>query len=99
MVSGSTGVAAPIWDGEVYWGRAGDSRLYTRDGAVLARHDHSMVRMVDWGMITAEEARVHPQRNQICASAASRTCFIWNPANRSRVIRRRACLAAMAYSR
>lgn len=65
---GSTCVAALIQDGEVYWGHAGDSRFYLlRDGAVLARtRDHSMVQQwFEWGMITAEEARVHPQRNQI----------------------------------
>src|SRR5574340_693890 len=65
---GSTCVAALIQDGEVYWGHAGDSRLYLlRDGAVLARtRDHSMVQQwLEWGMITAEQARVHPQRNQI----------------------------------
>lgn len=65
---GSTCVAALIQDGKVYWGHAGDSRLYLlRDGAVLARtRDHSMVQQwFEWGMITAEEARVHPQRNQI----------------------------------
>jgi len=65
---GSTCVAALIQDGEIHWGHAGDSRLYLlRDGAVLARtRDHSMVQQwFEWGMITAEEARVHPQRNQI----------------------------------
>ena len=65
---GSTGVAALIQDGKIYWGHAGDSRLYLlRDGAVLARtRDHSMVQQwMEWGTITAEEARVHPQRNQI----------------------------------
>ncbi|HEU0282882.1 MAG TPA: protein phosphatase 2C domain-containing protein [Gallionella sp.] len=65
---GSTCVAALIQNGKVYWGHAGDSRLYLlRDGAVLARtRDHSMVQQwFEWGMITAEEARVHPQRNQI----------------------------------
>src|SRR4030067_1090330 len=65
---GSTCIAALIQDGEVYWGHAGDSRLYLlRDGAVSARtRDHSMVQQwFEWGMITAEEARVHPQRNQI----------------------------------
>ena len=65
---GSTCVAALIQGGEIYWGHAGDSRLYLlRDGAVLARtRDHSMVQQwFEWGMITAEEARVHPQRNQI----------------------------------
>jgi len=65
---GSTCVAALIQDGEVCWGHAGDSRLYLlRDGAVLTKtRDHSMVQQwMEWGMITAEEARVHPQRNQI----------------------------------
>lgn len=65
---GSTCVAALIQDGRVCWGHAGDSRLYLlRDGAVLARtRDHSMVQQwMEWGMVTAEEARIHPQRNQI----------------------------------
>lgn len=65
---GSTCVAALIQDGEAYWGHAGDSRLYLlRAGAVLAKtRDHSMVQQwCEWGMITAEEARIHPQRNQI----------------------------------
>jgi serine/threonine protein phosphatase PrpC len=65
---GSTCVAALIQDGRAHWGHAGDSRLYLlRDGAVLARtRDHSMVQQwMEWGMVTAEEARIHPQRNQI----------------------------------
>ncbi|MDD2914002.1 MAG: protein phosphatase 2C domain-containing protein [Gallionella sp.] len=65
---GTTCVAALIQDGTIYSGHVGDSRLYVlRDGAVLARtRDHSMVQQwLDWGMITAEEARVHPQRNRI----------------------------------
>ena len=65
---GSTCVAALIQDSKLYWGHAGDSRLYLlRDGAVLAKtHDHSMVQQwVEWGVISAEEARIHPQRNQI----------------------------------
>ena len=65
---GSTCVVALIQDDQMYWGYAGDSRLYVlRDGAVLTKtHDHSMVNQwVEWGIITAAEARVHPQRNQI----------------------------------
>lgn len=65
---GSTCVAALIQNGQVCWGHAGDSRLYLlRDGAVLAKtRDHSMVQQwTEWGMITAEQARIHPQRNQI----------------------------------
>lgn len=65
---GTTCVAALIQDGIMYWGHAGDSRLYLlRDGAVLTKtRDHSLVHQwIEWGMITHEEARVHPQRNQI----------------------------------
>jgi serine/threonine protein phosphatase PrpC len=65
---GTTCVAALIQDGKMYWGHAGDSRLYLlRDGRVLFRtDDHSAVQQwVKTGMISAEEARSHPQRNQI----------------------------------
>ncbi|MGA8863500.1 MAG: protein phosphatase 2C domain-containing protein [Gallionella sp.] len=65
---GTTCVAALIQDGKMYWGHAGDSRLYLlRDGKVAARTmDHSVVQhWVETGQITAAEARVHPQRNHI----------------------------------
>jgi PPM family protein phosphatase len=65
---GSTCVAALIQDGKLYVGHAGDSRLYVlRDGMTLTKtHDHSMVyQLVEWGLITSEDARIHPQRNQI----------------------------------
>jgi serine/threonine protein phosphatase PrpC len=65
---GTTCVAALVQDGRAYWGHAGDSRLYLlRDGKVLVRtRDHSVVQhWLDHGMISAEQARNHPQRNQI----------------------------------
>ena len=65
---GSTCVVALIQDGKLYGGHAGDSRLYLlRDGEVNSKtRDHSLVcQWVEWGVITADEARVHPQRNQI----------------------------------
>lgn len=65
---GTTCVAALIQDGRMYWGHAGDSRLYLlRDCMVAARTiDHSAVQQwVESGQLTAEEARVHPQRNHI----------------------------------
>lgn len=65
---GTTCVAVLIQDGCMYWGHAGDSRLYLlRDGAVLVRtEDHSVVQQwVNSGKISADEARDHPQRNQI----------------------------------
>jgi len=63
-------------DGTVWWGQAGDSRIY------LCRHghlrqvsrDHSPVgRMRQEGKITEEEARRHPQRNQIDQSLGDPT--------------------------
>ena len=65
---GTTCVAALISGGRLYWGHAGDSRLYLlRCGEVSARTlDHSMVQMwIKCGAIDAEEARTHPRRNQI----------------------------------
>lgn len=46
----------------------GDSRVYRWDGKVLRQHsvDHSAVQeMVDAGIITAEDAEQHPERNVI----------------------------------
>ncbi|MFA6920926.1 MAG: protein phosphatase 2C domain-containing protein [Gallionella sp.] len=65
---GTTCVVALIQNGTLYWGHAGDSRLYLlRNAAVFVRTlDHSMVQMwVKCGAIDAEEARTHPRRNQI----------------------------------
>lgn len=65
---GTTCVAVLVQDGKMYWGHAGDSRLYLlRDSAVIARtRDHSIVQQwLEQGAISAEQARNHPQRNQI----------------------------------
>jgi serine/threonine protein phosphatase PrpC len=65
---GTTCVAVLIQDGKMYWGYAGDSRLYLlRDTSVLFRtSDHSVVQQwVESGIISVEEARSHPLRNQI----------------------------------
>lgn len=65
---GTTCVVALVQDGHCYAAHAGDSRLYLlRDNAVLVRtRDHSMVQQwFDWGVISEEEARIHPRRNQI----------------------------------
>jgi PPM family protein phosphatase len=78
---GTTCVAAFIQEGSLYWGHAGDSRLYLlRDGAVVFRtSDHSVVQQwVESGMISAEEARLHPQRNQItnCIGGIEDTFYV-----------------------
>ena len=65
---GTTCVVALIQNENLYVAHAGDSRLYVlRDQAVLSRtRDHSMVQQwLDWGVISEEEARIHPRRNQI----------------------------------
>ncbi|HEC20618.1 MAG TPA: serine/threonine-protein phosphatase [Gammaproteobacteria bacterium] len=65
---GSTAVALKLDNGEfdVVW--VGDSRAYVWNGQRLTQitKDHSLVQqLVDEGSITAEQARVHPQRNYI----------------------------------
>lgn len=64
----TTCVACIIQDDAAYWAHAGDSRLYLiRDGKPLARtRDHSKVQyLIDNGIITAEDANRHPDRNKV----------------------------------
>lgn len=65
---GTTCVAALVQNGEVRWAHAGDSRLYLlRGGATWSvTHDHSVVQQwADWGIITEDEMKTHPDRNKI----------------------------------
>lgn len=65
---GTTCVAALVQDGQVYWAHAGDSRIYLlRGGATAAvTHDHSVVQQwADWGIISQDEMKTHPDRNKI----------------------------------
>ena len=65
---GTTCVVALVQDGKACWAHAGDSRLYLLRGANVAfrTHDHSMVQQwADWGIITVEEMKIHPDRNKI----------------------------------
>lgn len=64
----TTCVACIVQDSIAYWAHAGDPRLYTiRGGRVIAQtRDHSRVaRMVEDGLISAEDAIHHPARNRI----------------------------------
>lgn len=70
--AGTTAVAALLVEeeGEVRWlvANLGDSRAYRLDGEALEQVsvDHSVVQeLLDAGMITAEEAEVHPERHVI----------------------------------
>lgn len=65
---GTTLVAALIRSGSACLVHVGDSRAYVleNNGIHQATVDHSFVQMlVDRGEITADEARVHPQKNLI----------------------------------
>ena len=64
----TTCVVAVVQHGIAYWAHVGDSRLYVfRGGSCLHRTtDHSRVQqMVDDGLITAEIAETHADRNKI----------------------------------
>jgi PPM family protein phosphatase len=64
----TTCVGCIIQDGKAYWAHSGDSRLYVlRAGRLAATTlDHSRVQqLMDAGLITAEQAQTHPDRNKI----------------------------------
>ena len=65
---GTTFSALAVQDDTVYLAHVGDSRIYlVRNGAIMQlTTDHTLVeQMVQKGMITPREARVHPRRNII----------------------------------
>jgi protein phosphatase len=68
---GTTCTAAAIVQDALYYVHVGDTRLYLiRDGQITrVTRDHSYVgRLVESGMISAEEAENHPQRNILTAA-------------------------------
>ena len=68
---GTTCTAAVIRGGLLYYGHVGDSRLYLiRDGVIeKLTQDHSRVaQMVRDGILSPEEAAVHPDRNVLTAA-------------------------------
>ena len=65
---GTTCVAVLVQDGQIWWAHAGDSRFYLLRGEAVAdvTHDHSVVQQwADWGIISPEEMKTHPDRNKI----------------------------------
>jgi serine/threonine protein phosphatase PrpC len=65
---GTTCVAALVQDGQMWCAHAGDSRCYLlrKDGITSVTHDHSVVQQwADWGIISPEEMKSHPDRNKI----------------------------------
>ncbi|MGA8732580.1 MAG: Stp1/IreP family PP2C-type Ser/Thr phosphatase [Terriglobales bacterium] len=68
---GTTATAIVLLDNQLYYAHVGDSRLYLVRGATISRltHDHSYVgRLVQTGVISAEEAETHPQRHILTAA-------------------------------
>lgn len=64
----TTGVACLVQDGTAVWAHVGDSRAYLiRQGEVALRtRDHTRVaEMVDAGLLTEQQARLHPLRNHV----------------------------------
>lgn len=63
---GTTATAIVLLSKQLFYSHVGDSRLYLIRGGKASRltHDHSYVsRLVEDGVITSEEAEVHPQRH------------------------------------
>jgi protein phosphatase len=68
---GTTCTALALHDREMFFVHVGDSRLYLARGNSIARltHDHSYVgRLVESGVLRAEEAESHPQRHILTAA-------------------------------
>lgn len=64
----TTGVLCLVQNDTAHWAHVGDSRLYLlRNGKIWTRTtDHSRVaELVDAGVITEQQARSHPLRNQV----------------------------------
>ncbi|HTZ97855.1 MAG TPA: Stp1/IreP family PP2C-type Ser/Thr phosphatase [Terriglobales bacterium] len=68
---GTTATALAIVGNQLYFAHIGDSRLYLIRGQEILRltRDHSYVgRLFENGVISAEEAEVHPQRHILTAA-------------------------------
>lgn len=65
---GTTIAAVLVRGRDVFYAHVGDSRIYLCRGGILVQltRDHSRVQeMVEAGVITQQQAKVHPKRNQI----------------------------------
>ena len=68
---GTTATALALVENRLYFAHIGDSRLYRVHGQQITRltRDHSYVgRLFENGVISAEEAEVHPQRHILTAA-------------------------------
>jgi protein phosphatase len=68
---GTTCTATCVVDGRLYFAHVGDSRLYLLRGESFSQltRDHSYVnRLIESGLLRAEEAESHPQRHILTAA-------------------------------
>ncbi len=68
---GTTCTAVVVTGGNLYYAHVGDSRLYLMRGTAVLRltRDHSYVsRLIETGVLTADEAEAHPQRHILTAA-------------------------------
>jgi protein phosphatase len=87
---GTTCTAAAIVQDALYYVHVGDTRLYLiRDGQITrVTRDHSYVgRLVESGMISAEEAENHPQRNILTAALGTNPDLIMDSPGRPEPLR------------
>lgn len=71
---GTTCTAIAVVGGALHYVHVGDTRLYLirNGGIVQVTRDHSYVgRLVEAGMISREEAEIHPQRNILTAAVGT----------------------------
>jgi len=64
---GSTASVALVDDQRLFVGHVGDTRVYViRNQMIQITNDHSTVQqLIDRGLITREQARTHPRRNEV----------------------------------
>jgi protein phosphatase len=87
---GTTCTAAAIVNNALYYAHVGDSRLYLiRNGQIRrVTLDHSYVgRLVESGMISAEEAETHPQRNILTAALGANSDLIMDAPDHAEPLR------------
>ena len=87
---GTTCTAAAIVQDALYYVHVGDTRLYLIRDSQITRvtRDHSYVgRLVESGMISAEEAENHPQRNILTAALGTNPDLIMDSPGRPESLR------------
>ena len=89
---GTTCTAAAIVGEALYYVHVGDTRLYLiRDGQITqVTRDHSYVgRLVEAGMISRQEAEIHPQRNILTAALGTNPELIMDAPGKPEALRKK----------